>query len=62
MHSSKENTNDSDFHRASCLCNRLSSFSFNDYLTEEVSLKLKSLMCMIEIKDYSIKNINFFNQ
>ncbi len=59
MHSSKENTNDSDFHRASCLCNRLSSFSFNDYLTEEVSLKLKSLMCMIEIKDYLMNNFHF---
>jgi hypothetical protein len=49
MHSSSENTDASDLSRAHSLCKRLSSFSFDGYVTEEVSLKLKSLMSMVDL-------------
>lgn len=49
VHGNVDNEHDADLYRATCLCKRLSGFSFAGYLTEEVSLKLKSRMCMVDI-------------
>jgi hypothetical protein len=50
MHSNDTNTAETDFHRANSLCHKLSSFNWEELSSDEVSLKLKCLLCFVDIK------------